>query len=337
MIGFSRKLRVGWNFLLCAAMVIYTTTSYNVGGFGLGMGALMLLCALVVSTQTLILFRRVGTLVGWSAMFALFLLAVLTTDDLGTGVLIAAFSIAAPLSVSIFWPTFKGIGALSKRALPLGGGILFLGTLVYNGLHFGNWDFSSMLGRTTQKMIAFTDQWEQMMNQIYGGELPEQMIAYAESFREQAGMMAYNLLLIPVFALFGIFFIAIFLADRKAKKEGASRWCGSWRALIPPRRISWLYMLINIISIFAGERLYLPLTGALNLFGFFYVFTAVYKLERFLAKKKLHGFWRGAIVVILFALSFITVGGSTLTPYTLLLFAGWWIATTPAWVTVIRK
>lgn len=337
MINISQLLRVSWNFLLSVAAILYTTASYNAGGFGIDFGFLMILCALVVSTQALILFRRVGTLLGWSTMAALGLLAMLTTADWGTGVLIAAFCLAVPLSVSIFWPAFRGIGPLSRRALPLAGGLLFLGTLAYNYLHFDEWDFSPMLERTTEMVRAFTTQWEQMMAQVYGGKLPEQMLTFAKTFREQAGMMAYNLLLMPVFALFGIFFIAVFLADRKAKAEGTRRWCGSWRALIPPRGISWIYMLINIISVFAGEQLYLPLTGALNLFGFFYVFTAVYKLERFLAKKKLHGFWRGAIVVILFALSFITVGGSTLTPYTLLLFAGWWIATTPAWITVIRK
>lgn len=321
-------LRLIGNLIFSAAAVVYTVGVYNAFGFDLSLGVAMLICALICSTQILIFFRRIGTFPAWLVMAVLFLLSIFLCKDTGTGLLIGAFSISIPLSVSFFWPPLRRIAPLTKWALPTAGGLLFFSTLGYSALHFDSFSFAPIQARIAEKWVRMIKETMPLMQKVYPAELFKKVKPVLELMtkEEQANLQAFKFLLIAVLAMFGIYFVAVFLADWRLKREGEKRWCGSWSVLIPPRGISWAYMLINIFGGLTSQKIFLPLNATMLLFGFFYVFVAVYKLERMMAHKKVHGILRSLVVVLLFGMAFFSAGSGV---YTILMFIGWWIATSP--------
>ena len=332
-------MRLGGNLLFSAAAVSYTAWLYNIGGFDLLMGATLICSALISSVQLLTFFRRIGTLPAWCAMSAVFLLPILICKDAGTGLLIGTCAIAIPLAVSFFWPPVRRIAPLAKWGLPTAGLILLLGGLGYSGLHFDAFGFAPIQDRIAARWIAFMKETIPLMEKVYEPKIFKQMKGMLELLmkQDQAETIAFTILMMAVIAMFGIFFIAVFLADGRLKSEGEKRWCGSWSRLIPPRGISWIYILFYVFSGYAAEEILLPLNATVILFGFFYVFTAVYKLERFLAGKKVHGALRALLVLILFGAAYFSAGATLYSAYTILLFIGWWITTAPIKVAVIKK
>lgn len=332
MIDSKRTLKLLGNLGLCALALVLTALLYNQRGFFYSFAFMLILCALVVSWQMLHFYRRVGTLPAWAAMVALFIAPLLITKDMGTGLLISALSISIPFAVSLFWPRYRQVSSLTKAALPAAGLFVALGTLGYCRLHFGAFSFAPMVEQIAQNVQKLIQKFAVMMAQLSPvptgteGQQLQQIMGAEEMVME---IYAFSFIAMIVYALFGVFFAAIFLADYMAQREGAPCWCKCWRSLIPGRGISWIYMLANIGSIFISDVDYLAWNSALNLFGFFYVFTALYRLERYLKKKNWTGFVRGILIVLLFLFAFFTVNSAGLGAYTILFFAGWWIATAP--------
>lgn len=89
-----------------------------------------------------------------------------------------------------------------------------------------------------------------------------------------------------VYALFALFFISLYYADRRAAKDGLGRWSGDWAGLIPGRGISWAYMGGYLLAMMAADPYYQVLSGVFGLFGFFYVFTALYRAAAVFAQKR---------------------------------------------------
>ena len=88
-------------------------------------------------------------------------------------------------------------------------------------------------------------------------------------------------------------------------------------------------MTIKILSLFIGGTTVYAIFATFDLFGYFYVFTALYTLNRFLRKKNWAPLIRGGLIGLLFIISYVFSGSLTLSPYMLLMLAGLWIITSP--------
>ena len=187
-------------------------------------------------------------------------------------------------------------------------------------------------GTLLEQMEAF---YTDLYQQAYNTPLPEQMVKFFELYRTQTERVGFYLIVMAAYALVGFFFFALFAADRSIPKDG--RWLGSWKSLIPRRGISFLYMGSYLLVLLLAEKHYPALAAVLDLFGFFYVFTALYRLLQLMRRKKIPPIANALVIGLGFVLSYFSAGGAILSPYSILMYIGWWIATTPRWIIVKRN
>ncbi len=318
----------GWLSLGGALLILlYIGSVYRLSGFSAGYGLVLLAAMISVPVLLLAAYRRVGSLPAWVTLAAALPVLGYATGNVATAVLSWTFCCGTPLAVTLFWAYFKKLRPLTGYALPVAAAVWVGGTLVYSKLHFGSWDLSVITQRIAARYATMVDQMETLYQQLYNQQLPEQLGEMFDLLRSQATTMGFYLVTMIAFALFGLFFLAIFGADRSFP-QGA-RWLGSWSVLIPGRGISWLFMGCYILVELVGGTYFQILLAVLNLFGFFFVFTALYRLRRLLYRKSWHPALQAMLIGLLFALSYFSVGGSLLSVNTILMYVGWWIATLP--------
>ena len=333
----KEKIKGGVDLLLGGLILAYVGSVYDRGGFGLAMIYVFALAIMTVPVLFTVTLRRLGTLAAWCGMGASFFLLWYTGKDLATAVLVWSLTCAVPVSVSVIWPLYPKIKPLAMRALPVAGGIAALGTLLYNRLHFGGWNYLGMAKQMVTRIEGMTVALEQLYGQVYAGQQLKEMQTMMQFLRTNSTVLAFTVIQLAVYALFGLFFLSVWYADRKASRDGMGRMLGSWHTMIPSPWVSRLYMLGYLIVLFLSGRTAQNMIATFDLFGFLFVFVALYRLLQFFRKKGLPSFAKKGIIGGLFVLSYLTVGNSLLSPYMILLYAGWWIATFPVFITVQKK
>lgn len=279
--------------------------------------------------------RRLGTKWVWLGMLAGFGAVYLFSRDLSVAVFVWSACCAIPLAVSLIWPLHPRIKPLAMRALPLAGALALGGILLFHRLRFGHWGFDGIDQRLETFVAMLLNQMEWMGNAMYQGEMQEQMNGYLAICRANLSTLAFSMVTSAVQGFFGLFFWCVWSADHKAGKEGRGRMLGSWRPLIPNRRLSWLYMGGYILLLLVGGTAGQNLAATFDLFGFLFVFSALYYLLQYLRRKQLPPFLRKLLIGGLFLVAYFTVGGGMLlSPYMILLYIGWWIATLPIFISV---
>lgn len=323
----------GWLYLGIATLILsYAASLYRSGGFG-GMFTLALFGAMAGAGIFYAAgYRRVGSLPTWSAMALGLVLALLACGDWGTGALLWALCCGTPLAVSFLWPRKRTIRPLAMAGLPLAGGIWVLGALLYGKLHFGSWDLSVLTHRIADKYLSAVEQMEEIYLQIYPEGFPEAVVKMLEMMRGMDYAVGFFSITFIAYALVGCFFLSVWAADRMAEK----RVLGSWASMIPSRGASWLFMLGYFLTMFLPDPYYLSVAATFQLFGFFYVFTALYALLQKLRKKHCPRFWRRLIIGGLFALAYISGANSLVSVYSIAMMVGLVIATKP-YIVIIKK
>ncbi len=318
----------GWLGLIGALLILsYSGSVYRIDGFSAAFGMALFSAMIAIPALLLSAYRRVGSLPAWLAMAAAFPVLAYAANDAATAILAWAFCCGTPLAVTLFWPYCKRIRPLTERALPLAGAFWLGGTLLYAKLHFGSWALSSVTLRFAERYGVMVDQMEVLYGQIYGEQLPEQLGEMFTLMKSQSFEMGFYFVTMIAFALFGLYFLAVFAADRSVPPS--ARWLGSWATLIPGRGISWLFMgLYVMVQLMDGVH-FRTMLAVLNLFGFFFVFTALHRLLQFFRKRDWHPAAQVLLIGLLLVLSYCSAGGALLTAYTILMYVGWWIATLP--------
>ncbi len=337
---FFAKIKGAGNLLLGALLLLWAGATYRVEHFGLEMFYTLLFCLVTVPPLFTRAFRRLGTVISWCGMALCLWITWLGAGDLPTALLVWSLCCCIPISLSFVWPLHGTVKELARRALPVAGAIAMAGTVLYSKLHFGSWGFGPMMERITLRIQWLMLAFEEMIPQMYASKVADEYLKMFQAMRQspqQMHIFALYTVLVVMYGLFGLFFWCIFRADRKAGKDGLGRTLGSWHTLIPGRGVSWLFMGCYLVMLLISGTFAQNMIVALDLFGFLYVFTALYYLLQLLRKKGLPPLLCGIIVGALFVLSFFTVGGSVFSPYVLLMYIGWWIATTPFKVTVQRR
>ena len=332
------KIKGGSDLLLGGLLLAYIGTVYQAYGFGMGLIYMLGIGMVAVSLLFTAAFRRLGSLALWLGAAGSYLILWYTARDLATATLIWGLCCAVPVGVSLVWPVYPRIDSLAARALPITGGIAILGTLVYSRLHFGSWSCLPMAKRMTLRIELFIDQTGLMYEQFTTEEQLTQLQAMLQFLKANSAVLAFGLIQMTAFLLLGIFFLSVWRADRKAQKDGLGRMLGSWRALYPSPAVSRLYMFgYLVVVLFGSGKIAQNLIAAFDLFGFFFVFVALHRLLQFLRKRGLPSWAKKAVIGGLFVLAYLSVGNALLSPYMILLYAGWWIAAFPMVITVIKK
>ena len=339
-----KKERIkGWlELLIAVGLLYYAGTVYAVGGFGIGMIYTLAFCLATVPVLFTDSFRRFGMRSVLVMLIALGL-TYAASGDPATSVLVWSLCCAVPAAVAFVWPRHRQIKPLAMHALPLAGGIALGGTLVYCKLHFGSWALNVMMERISLRLGSYLDQMEALYLSLFYADgvqnpLPDQLAELFALMRQGLDTMAFSMILWVVYALFGLFFLSVCIADRNAARAGGPRVLGPWRTLIPSRGISWIYMTGYLIVLLVGGSYAQTLIAVFDLFGFLFVFTALYRLLQFFRQKNMPSLLRKLLIGGLFAVAFATVGGGLLfSPYTILLYIGWWIATLPAVIKIQKK
>ncbi len=318
----SRQIKGGLCLIFAALLLFYTGSVYQAGGFSIAFALMLCISILAVSPLVLCGYRRLGTIPIWLMLAVSALLIYYASRDAATTLLIWTLSCGVALSVSVFWPNFRKIRPLTQYALPAAGLVWLAGALGYCKLHFGDWGLAAMNGRISARYVGFLERGASAIEQ---GEVKEYVDQAVEYLKEFDFLIGFMMILMVVYLLFGSFFVAVYLADRTA----GSRWLGSWRTLIPGRGISMVFMLVHFMGLMMSAESLRALTATLNLFGFFYVFTALYRLHCWLRAKGINPHLRRGVVGLLFGLSYFSVGNSLLSVYTISMYVGWWIASAP--------
>ncbi len=320
----SGKLKGSVYLALAVILLFCTGSAYRAEGFGGGFTVLFCLSVCAVSPLFLAAYRRLGTFMIWGALFVSAVLLYLVAQDAATAILVWTLCCGTALAVSVFWPALRKIRPMAKYALPAAGMVWLVGTLVYCKLHFGRWHLSFIPHRIGQRYYHLL---EDSISGLYTDAIPDYANALLQSLKELELYIGFAVVLLTAYALFGIFFLSVFLADRSAGR--GNRWLGGWHTLIPTRGISLVYMGLHFLGLFINDDALRTLSATLNLFGFFYVFTAFYRLHLWLRTKEVHRYLRRGLIGLLFCLAYFSVGGSLLSVYTISMYVGWWFATTP--------
>lgn len=323
-----KKERIkGWLGLIGSLFLLfYIGGVYRASHFSAGFCLALLSGILAVPAVLLASYRRVGSLPAWVTLAAAFPVLLYGTGDPATAVLTWALTCGTPLAVSLYWPYFKKLRPMTAYALPTAGAFWMAGALGYSKLHFGSWNLYAMTERIAGRYSALVDEMEKLYQQLYQEQLPAPLQEAFELLQTQSAAMGFYAVMMVAFALFGAFFLALWIADRAVKGAG---WLGPWGVLIPGRGISWIFMLLYIGVQFIGGPQIASLLAVIYLFGFFFVFTGVYWLRSLMKKKQWPALAQGLLIGLLLILSYCSVGGALLSPYTILLYLGWWIATLP--------
>lgn len=329
----KKKNPKGWIYLGFASLILlYTSWLYRGGGFS-GIFTLTLGAAMLCGGGFYLAgFRLLGSVPAWVALGLGGVLSYLGCGDGATAILVWALCCGTPLAVSLLWPNLPQVRPLSMAALPLAGGIWLGGTLLYSKLHFGSWALGTLTARIAEKYLDAVEQMEQIYRQIYPEGFPEQLVKMLEMMREMDRAIGFFCIVFIAYGLVGSFFAHLWIADRKAEE----RWLGSWAAMIPTRAVSWIFMLGYFFTMFLAEPHYTNITATFHLFGFFYVFTALYTLLQFLRRKKVARFLRRLIIGGLFAMAYISAGNALISVYSVLMMAGLVIANAPR-IIVVKK
>ena len=323
----------GFLYLGIATLILlYASVLYRSGGFSSAFALTLFGAMAGAGIFYAAGYRLLGALPAWAAMAAGLVVCLVGCKESGTALLLWALCCGTPLAVSLLWSKLHRIQPLAMAGLPLAGGIWLSGTLLYSKLHFGSWALNAPVERIGKQYLVAVEQLEQLYQQIYPEGFPEQLIRMLELMKGLDWTIGFLCIVSIAYALVGMFFLSVWVADRLAEK----RWLGSWDTLIPSRSISWVYMLGYFFAMFLAEPHYTNITATFHLFGFFYVFTALYAFLQFLRKKKIHAVWRRLIIGILFVLAYGSVGNSLVSIYSLLMMAGLVIATMPR-ITIIKK
>lgn len=323
----------GWFYLgLATLILLYAGLLYRGGGFSgaftLALFGAMVGAGILYSAG----YRRLGSAPAWAAMAAGLIGCLIACGDAGTAVLLWALGCGTPLAVSLLWSYRPQIRPLAMAALPLAGGVWLLGTLVYGKLHLGSWALQGLTKRIAEKYLTAVGQMEQIYQQIYPEGFPEPLVKMLEMMKGMDRLVGFFCITFIAYALVGSFFLSVWAADRLAEK----RVLGSWATMVPTRGISWLFMLGYFFTMFLAEPYYTNITATFHLFGFFYVFTALYALLHLLRRKNCGRFLRRLIIGALFLLAYCSAGNSLVSIYSLLMMAGLVIATAPR-VIIIKK
>ena len=317
----------GWLGLVGSLLILfYIGGVYRASHFSAGFCVALLSGILAVPAVLLASYRRVGSLPAWAAIVAAFPVLLYAMGDTATAVLAWVLTCGTPLAVTLYWPYFKKLRPMVAYALPTAGAFWMAGALGYSKLHFGSWNLYVMTERIAGRYSAMVEEMEVLYQNLYQENLPEQLKEAFQLLQTQAMAMGFYAVMMMAFALFGAFFLALWIADRAVKGGG---WLGSWSVLIPGRGISWIFMLSYILVQFIGGPQIAAVLAVIYLFGFFFVFTGIYWLRGLMKKKQWPALAQGLLIGLLLILSYCSVGGALLSPYTILMYLGWWIATLP--------
>lgn len=316
----------GWLFMgIAIAIQLYTAALYRLELFSINFGLTLLMAAVATAPFYLIAYRNLGTFPAWLGLALGFAACYFGSGDAGTAILIYTLCSATPLAVTLFWPTHPRIRPLAMITLPVAGGLWIGGAFLYTKLHFGAYDLPAITRQISYRFGGVIDELEAFYEKIYTGRMPAQIPDLMDQLRELAPTIGFFGIMIVAYLLFGGFFISVWLADRSAPK----RWLGSWADLIPGRGAALLYMGCYLVVMFLEEKAAENLIAVCQLFGFLFVFTALYVLLRILRRKNWNPFLRFLMIGGLFLLSFMTVGGALTSPYAILMLAGAMLASTP--------
>lgn len=318
----SKQIKGGLCLIAAALLLFYTGSVYRAGGFGVAFSVVLCLSILVVSPLILCGYRRLGSVPAWLMLAVSAFLIYYGSRDAATTLLIWSLCCGVALSVSLFWPGFRKIRPLTQYALPVAGIVWVAGAFGYCKLHFGAWELSEMAHRISHRYVGFLNRG---IAEIEAGTLKEYAEQAFEYLKEFDFVIGFTLILMVAYLLFGSFFLSVYLADHTS--EG--RWLGSWKTLIPGPGLSFVFMLLHFAGLLMNVETLRTLTATLNLFGFFYVFTALYRLHCWMRKKGVNPHLRRLAVGALFALSYFSVGNSLLSVYTIAMYIGWWMASAP--------
>ena len=325
-----KKGTVGGAVGLIAAdlLLFYLGLLYRAYCFSFSFGT-VLLCALgAVPPLMLAGFRRLGRAPAWLAVALAFPVLLYASENLAITVLVWALCCGAPVAVTLFWDRQKNLADLTFYALPFAALVWLAGAVGYSRLHLGGWSPERITQRVAYRYGLMVSKLEDFYTALLKDEMPEQLVNAFKLLNEQVPYAAFRIVALVCYGLMGCFFLGIFLADRSVPEE--ERRLGSWSVLVPRRRFGILYMLAYLGVTFFGEgTAAFTLKAVLDLFGFFFVFTAVYRLVGFMRKKQWPPLLRWVIAAVLFALSYLSAGDASLSAYMILLIVGWWIVTTP--------
>lgn len=324
--GFFSLLQI----ILLAFLLGSAASLYSTGGFGLEFSFFLILSAAVSSPVLLGIYRRFGQLVSLGLMIAFGVGIFTLVKDPATGILICALCFSIPLAAGFLWPIFCDLGGLTRAVLPVSGGLVAGGFLIYCKLHFGAWSPYAAVERIAGRIGLLLEQVRPLYAQIYQGKMLEEMNAFLDLFLKNAESIAREVIFLCAYGFLGLFYFSILWADRIGVRQGQISGCGSWSQLVPDRTVSWMYMIAHLIMNFINVGpLYQAVAATMTLFGFYYVFSAVYVLDRFLRKKKLPAPVRVLIAGLLLLAALGSAGNALFTPYSILMYVGWWMATSP--------
>ncbi len=325
----------GWINILFSCWVFYLAGQQYAAGGMIALSMTLPLWVVLTAPFLTAAIRRLGNQWTWAGMAAGFGLLWFASGNWAATVLVWALCCAIPLAVSVVWPLHAKIKPLAMGALPLAGGIALGGALLFHKLRFGSWGVGLILQRIGLYFEIMIGEFQAMALPLYPAEMQEKMSAYFAFLQENASVLAFTVIYMAVYGLFGLFFWCVHSADRKAGKEGRGRLLGPWNTLIPSRGLSWAFIALYIATTFLGTGAAAQnFSAAVHLFGFLYIFIALYYFLQYLRKKNLPPMVSAAIVGALFIISYVSVG--SLFPYTVVLYIGWWIATMPVKI-VIQK
>ncbi len=324
--GFFSLLQI----ILLAFLLGSAASLYSADGFSVAFAFFLALSVAVSNPVFLGIYRRFGMLVSMGLMLVFGIGIFSLMEDPATALLTCTLCFAIPLLMGFFWPRFRTLESLTKAVLPLTGGVIVGGFLIYCKLHFGVWSPYAAVERMSFRMGETIQNMRSLYAQVYEGELLEQVNSILTLMVQNADAIAREMIFLSVYGLLGIFYFSILWADRVGLKQGQISGCGSWAQLIPSRSISWLYMLGFLILNFINlGSFYQSAAATFTFFGFYYVFASVYLLDRFLRKKQLPVFVRVLIAGLLFLAALFSAGNALFSPYSILMYVGWWIATSP--------
>lgn len=325
-----KKGTVGGTVGLIAAdlLLFYLGLLYRAHCFSFFFG-LVLFCALgAVPPLMLAGFRRLGRAPAWLAVVSAFPVLLYGSENLAVAVLVWALCCGTPLAVTLFWDRRKSLEELTFRALPVAALLWLGGAVGYSRLHLGGWSPERITQRIAYRYELMVSKLERFYTALLKEEMPEQLVSAFKILHEQVPYAAFRIVALVCYGLVGCYFLAILLADRSVPEK--ERRLGSWSVLVPRRGVGIFFMLLYLGVTFFGEGAgAFTLKAVLDLFGFFFVFTAVYRILGFMRKKQWPPLLRVGIVVLLFALSYLSAGDASLSAYMILLIVGWWIVTTP--------
>ena len=251
--------------------------------------------------------------------------------DIGITILMFFFLFSVALIFTFVPKNLRNLRTSLSFIMP-GGIILFgLGVCAFGYFKVGSFSplvlFNYFIDKARLALLKLQDFYNSQ-TEVLGQKLTQYMNDNITQMIAQLSFVTITMILFAICFIMLQCFASLRVSRYLLKKVDIKYGVWSVESVLPTRGLGYLYIILFIVALFSSlTSYYIGMYCALIIFGWIFVIAALYKLDRYLLRIRVHVAARRLVQILLSGLSLFTMSLSIFTPYGILLLIGMFVST----------